>query len=93
MIISRKRGEGVNIRIIGAGSHNGLKLKKNVIRAKEEYGHKLNLEIKNDEKLAKKYNIKDIPGFMINDKVISQGKILTVREVLRYINNYASNEA
>ena len=82
----------MNIRIIGVNSRNGLKLKKNVLKAQEEYGHKLNLEIKDDDKLAKKYNIKDVPGFMINDKVISQGKVLTVREVLRYISNYASNE-
>ena len=82
----------LNIRIIGASSRNGLKLKKNVLKAKDEYGHKLNIEIKDDDKLAKKYNIKDIPGFMINDKVISQGKVLTVREVLRYISNYANNE-
>ena len=54
--------------------------------------YKLNLEIKDNDKLAKKYNIKDVPGFMINDKVISQGKVLTVREVLRYISNYANNE-
>lgn len=83
----------MNIKIIGVNSRNGLKLKKNVLRAKDEYGHKINLEIKNDDKLAKKYNIKDVPGFMINNKVISQGKVLTVREVLRYISNYAINEA
>lgn len=83
----------MNIKIIGVNSRNGLKLKKNVLKAQEEYGHKINLEIKDDDKLAKKYNIKDVPGFMINDKVISQGKILTVREVLRYISNYASSEA
>ena len=83
----------MNIKIIGVNSRNGLKLKKNVLKAQEEYGHKINLEIKDDDKLAKKYNIKDVPGFMINDKVISQGKVLTVREVLRYISNYATNEA
>ncbi len=39
----------------------------------------------NDEKTKRKYGIQNIPGLVINGKLISQGKVLTPREIAKLL--------
>ena len=60
----------MNIKIIGYNCSNGMKLKKNISKI-DEY--------------LNKYNIKNIPGLIINEKKVCEGKVLNDREILRMI--------
>ena len=41
----------------------------------------------NDVSSKKKYNIRNVPALVINGEVISQGKVLTVREIYKILVN------
>ena len=80
----RKRGDGMVIKIIGSNCSNGIKLKKMVTKFANEYDD-VNIKILDDERDIKNYQIKNIPGLIINDQLVSQGRVLTVREITRLI--------
>lgn len=73
----------MNIQLIGTKCSNGMKLLKNINRAREEYNNIDNIEILDDTMSINKYRIKNIPGLLINGKIVSEGKVLTVREITR----------
>lgn len=77
----------INIKIIGADCSNGIKLTKMLKRAIDETEVNYDVEELNDASSKKKYGIKNIPGLVINGEVISQGKVLTVREIYKLLVN------
>ena len=64
-----------------------MRLKKIIKRVGEENKVKIIINELNKFSDKKKYNIKMTPALIINDKIISQGKILSDREVKRLIVN------
>jgi len=72
----------MNIKIIGYNCSNGIKLKKNISKINE---CEINLELLEGDEYLNKYNIKNIPGLIINEKKVSEGKVLNDREILRMI--------
>ena len=72
----------MNIKIVGVNCSNGIKLKKNISKINEI---DINLELLEGDEYLNKYNIKNIPGLIINDKKVSEGKVLNDREILRMI--------
>lgn len=72
----------MEIKIIGENSSNRIKLLKNIHKATKNI--KGNFEISLIEK-NEKYGIGNTPILVINEKVISQGKVLTDREIINYI--------
>ncbi len=79
---SRKRGDGMVIKIIGSNCSNGIKLKKMVTRFADDFAD-IDIKILDDKKDIDAYHIKNIPGLIINDQLVSEGKVLTVREISR----------
>lgn len=73
----------MNIKIIGFNCSNGIKLKKNVSKLHNKCD--INLELLEGDDYLNKYNIKSIPGLIINEKKVSEGKVLNDREILRMI--------
>ena len=73
----------MNIKVIGTGSKNGNHLVKSVKKAIEELGVKINFEIVDTK--CNKYGINNYPGLVINEQVITQGKVLPVREIKKLI--------
>jgi len=71
-----------NIKIIGYNCSNGMKLRKNISKIND---CEINLELLEGDEFLNKYNIKNIPGLIINDKKVSEGKVLNDREILRMI--------
>ena len=61
----------VNIKLIGANSRNGLKMKKVILL--------------DDDASKSKYNVKNYPGIVVDEKLISQGKVLTERELKKVL--------
>lgn len=76
-------GDSITVRIIGTKSSNGIKLNRNVKRAIDDTNKKIKLEEVND----KTYGIKNLPGLIIDGKLVSQGKVLAVREIYRLLMN------
>ena len=72
----------MNIKIIGYNCSNGIKLKKNISKINEI---EINLELLEGDEYLSKYNIKNVPGLIINDKKVCEGKVLNDREILRMI--------
>lgn len=75
----------MEIKIIGKESSNRMKLIKNVGKAMEKIKGKISVSLLEDEKDAKKYNVYNAPALIINEKVISQGKVLNEKEIVNYI--------
>jgi hypothetical protein len=75
----------MNIKIIGKNSSNRIKLIKNLNKAIKEIDMYPDIEIIDDEAMIKQYQNESTPILMINDKIVSDGKILTDREIKRYI--------
>lgn len=72
----------MDIKIIGYNCSNGIKLKKNISKINE---YKINLELLEGDEYLNKYDIKNIPALIINEKKVSEGKVLNDREILRMI--------
>ena len=72
----------MNIKIIGYNCSNGIKLKKNISKINE---CKIDLQLLEGDEYLNKYNIKNVPGLIINEKKVSEGKVLNDREILRMI--------
>ncbi len=79
----------MHIKIIGKNSSNRIKLLKNINKVQKELNDFLDIEILEDDKTIKQYQNIPMPIFMINDKIISNGKILTDREIKHFIKNFA----
>ena len=72
----------MNIKIVGYNCSNGIKLKKNISKINE---CEIELELLEGDECLSKYDIKNVPGLIINDKKVSEGKVLNDREILRMI--------
>ena len=69
----------MEIKLIGTNSSNRLKLIKNIKKATD---NKINIQLLEKDN---KYNITNTPALIINDKLISQGKVLNEREIKKFI--------
>jgi len=76
----------VEIKLIGSKSKNGLKMKKVIERTiNDNEDIECNFTSLDDENSIKKYNIKQTPGLVINNKLIFQGKTITERELKKLL--------
>lgn len=76
----------MNITVVGNNSSNELKLIKNIRRALETLSIDNNINITDNNQ---KYNIKNAPALIINNNIVSEGKVLNEREIVRFIRKYA----
>ena len=76
----------IEIKIIGVNCSNGIKLKKMVNRATEEIEEEV--KVTEIEEKDKKYGIKNFPALIINNDIVSEGKVLTVREIKKLLLSY-----
>lgn len=79
----------MNIKIIGSNCSNGMKLKKELLKAVNNIDEDVKIELRDDPEDLKKYNVKNIPGLVINGKKYAEGKVLSEREIIKYIKSYA----
>ena len=80
----------MNIKIVGTNSSNKIKLIKNIKKSIN------NLKMNQEPNILnvisdKNYTVKNPPLLIINDNVISEGKVLTEREISKYIKEYQFN--
>ena len=58
---------------------------KNIERGTANEKGNIEVTLLEDEKYLSKYGISNTPALVINDKVVSQGKVLTEKEINHYI--------
>lgn len=75
----------MKIKIIGKSCSNRNKLFKNLQKSLENFKTKVEIELLEESKDLNKYNVTNTPALVINDKVVSQGKILNEREIKNFI--------
>ena len=75
----------MEIKIIGSNCKNGMQLYKMATRAVENSRNEVNIQKLDDKTSINKYGVRNIPGLVINEKLISQGKVLTDREIGKMI--------
>lgn len=75
----------MDVKIIGSESSNRIKLLKNLNKAIDSLKMHVTPTIEQDERSIKNYNITNTPALIINDKVISQGKALTEKEIVKFL--------
>ena len=75
----------MEIKIIGSNCKNGMQLYKMATRAIENSRNEVKIQKLDDKTSINKYGVKNIPGLVINEKLISQGKVLTDREIGKMI--------
>jgi len=75
------------IKILGTGCSNCKKLEANAKKAVEELGLEVTIEKVSDMKEIMKYGVMRTPAIVINEKVKMYGKICTVDEIKKYIND------
>ena len=63
----------MKIKIIGSNCSNGIKLRKALLKAVNNYDEAVEIELKDDQESMKKYNIKNIP--IINNNKCVEGKV------------------
>ena len=75
----------MEIKIIGSNCKNGMQLFKMATRAVENSKNEVNIQKLDDKTSISKYGVKNIPGLIIDDKLICQGKVLSDREISKLI--------
>ena len=79
----------MKINIIGENSSNRIKLLKNLKKVTKNEDINIEINVIDDKETLSKYKDKNKPILMINEKIISNGKILTDREIRNYIKIFA----
>ncbi len=78
------------IKILGTGCPNCAKLEANVKVALEKTGIKANLEKVTNMADIMSYNIMSMPWIVIDEKVVSSGKVLEVEEIINLLKSFCS---
>ncbi|KLU64127.1 hypothetical protein DEAC_c39420 [Desulfosporosinus acididurans] len=75
----------MEIKILGSGCANCKKLEANARAAIAEMGIEASITKVEDIKEVMKYGVMRTPGFVINEKVKSYGKVLSAAEIKKLI--------
>jgi len=76
----------MEIKILGSGCANCKKLEGNTRKALKELNTEANITKVEDIKDIMKYGVMRTPAIVINEKVKMFGKVCTVTEIKKYIN-------
>ena len=69
----------MNITIIGSNTIDGIKLKRNIIKVANELDFKIIINLIDDN------NKNQLPKLYINNNLISEGKILSEKEIVKLL--------
>lgn len=73
------------IKILGSGCTNCVKLKENTEKALKEIGMDAEIIKVTDFKEIMKYGVMTTPALVIDDKVVSFGKVLKQKEIVKIL--------
>lgn len=91
MLILRKEMNCIEIKIIGSNCSTGIRLKKIIKKVSDNHHVDIAIQELNHNQDKIKYHVNKIPVLVIDDKIISQGKILSDQEIKKLIVNHVVN--
>lgn len=74
-------GDITSIKVLGSGCKNCHNLKANVDEALKELGINMQSEYITDMQKIMSYNVLSTPALVINEKVVSSGRVLSVTDI------------
>ncbi len=81
----------IEIKIIGSNCSTGKRLKNMIVKVSQTLHQNVIIEELNHAIDKKNYNVSMIPALVIQDKVISQGKVLSDKEIKKLIVSNVTN--
>ena len=75
----------LNIKILGSGCKNCVTLTENTKTALEQMGMTANVEKVTDMAAIAGYGIMSTPGLVVNEKVVSFGKVLKPNDIVKIL--------
>lgn len=81
----------ININVLGNGCKSCNRLYDNVKEAIENLNLKVKPEYIHDLVKISEYNIFSLPAIVINEKVVSAGKVLKTSDIEKLLNKYKNN--
>jgi small redox-active disulfide protein 2 len=78
----------LNIKILGTGCPKCIRLQENVQQAINELNLQAQIEKVTEIDKIMSYGIMSTPGLVINEKVVSFGKLLNVNDFKRFIEEF-----
>lgn len=78
-------GEISSIKVLGAGCKSCHDQYRNVINAVAEMGIATNVEYITDMEKVMTYGVMSMPAIVVNEKVVSMGKVLKTAEVIKLL--------
>ena len=79
-----------SIRVLGSGCKNCHKLHENCKAAVRELGLDLEVEYITDMEKILAYGVMQMPGVVVNDQVVSMGKVLSSADVVKLLKKLGS---
>ena len=79
-----------SIKILGAGCKSCHEQYENCLAAVKELGMNLKVEYVTDMEKVMGYGIMSMPGIVVNEKVVSMGKVLKTADVIKLLKKRAS---
>jgi small redox-active disulfide protein 2 len=77
----------MNIKILGIGCSNCMRLEENAREAVKQLGLDAEFDKITDPKKFAMYGIMKTPGLVIDDKVVSYGRVASVEDIIKLIKN------
>lgn len=75
----------MNIKVLGTGCKKCKELEQNVKKAMEEADISAEVEKIEDIKDIIKYGVMSTPALVVNEKVVSAGRLLKVHEIKKFL--------
>ncbi|MCF7927280.1 MAG: thioredoxin family protein [Candidatus Izimaplasma sp.] len=75
----------MKVKVLGSGCSNCKRLEKNIKKAAKELKLDIELEKVTEIEEIMNYNVISTPGLVVDDKVISSGKVLSIDEIKMYL--------
>lgn len=76
----------MNIKVLGSGCASCKKLHEETLKAVKELGKEYDVEYITDMNVILSLGIMSAPALLINDKVVSQGRVLKAKDIVKLIN-------
>lgn len=75
----------MNIKVLGSGCPSCIKLEKNVTIAVEQLELEATVEKVTDMEKIMSYNIMSTPALVVDEKVVSAGKVLSPKDLVKLL--------